>query len=287
MQTAQIENMIASGCKVLVIAAIDGSALTDVLSKAKAKNIPVIAYDRLIMNTDAVSYYATFDNYKVGQMQGQFVADSLNLASGAGPFNAEFFTGDPDDNNSSFLYSGAMSVLQPYLDNGQLVCPSGQTQLSQTATTDWSSDNAESRMEKLISTNAYSPIGTRLGAVICSNDSTANGVTTALKAAGYTGENFPIVTGQDCDIISVQNMISGTQAMSVFKDTRTLADKVVEMVQAILNGGTVPVNDTSSYDNGTCIIPAWLCAPELCTVDNYQNLLVDSGYYTDKELGIK
>ena len=284
VQIAQIENMIASGVDVLVIAAIDGDSLTEVLADAQERGIPVIAYDRLIMGTTAVTYYATFDNFMVGEFQGQFIVDALDLENGAGPFNIEFFTGDPGDNNINFFFPGAMSKLQPFLDSGQLVVPSGQTDILTVATVGWSTENAQARMENLISMNNYSPTGTPLHAVMCSNDSTAQGVTTALVNAGFTAENFPIITGQDCDIISVINMLAGLQTMSVFKDTRMLAASVVDMVTAIRDGTEVPINDRVTYDNGTGIIPTWHNPPVLVTIDNYREKLIYSGYYTEDQI---
>ncbi|MCL2018314.1 MAG: sugar-binding protein [Oscillospiraceae bacterium] len=286
MQISQIENMIAGGCEVLVIAAIDGDAMTEVLAEAKEKGIPVIAYDRLIMGTDAVTYYATFDNWRVGEMQGQFLVEKLDLDNAEGPFNIEFFTGDPGDNNINFFFDGAMSVLQPYLDSGKLVSLSGQTEKSVVATPGWSTEAAQARMENLITSNDYAPDKTPLHAVMCSNDSTAQGATNALVNAGFNFRDFPIITGQDCDVISVINMLAGTQAMSVFKDTRTLANKVVEMVDAIMKGSEPPINDTTTYDNGTGVIPSFLCEPVIGTVDNIQELLIDTGYYTEAELGM-
>ena len=285
VQIAQIENMIASGANVLVVAAIDGFSLTEVLATAQAQGIPVISYDRLIMDTPAVSYYATFDNWMVGEYQGQFLVDVLDLAGGAGPFNMELFTGDPGDNNIHFFFGGAMSKLQPFIDGGQVVIPSGQTDIMQVATVDWNPANAQARMENLISMNNYSPTGgTTLHAVMCNNDSTAQGVITALQGAGFTADNFPYITGQDCDIVSVKHMINGYQSMSVFKDTRMLAASVVDMVKAIMAGTPVPVNDRESYDNGTGIIPTWLCPPVVGTPDNIRELLIDSGYYTEAEI---
>ena len=284
VQIAQIENMIASGVDVLIIAAIDGDSLTEVLADAEARGIPVIAYDRLIMGTTAVTYYATFDNFLVGEMQGQFIKDQLDLANQPGPFYIEFFTGDPGDNNINFFFPGAMSILQPFLDDGTLVALSGQTEIMQVATPGWSTENAQARMENLISMNNYSPTGQMLHAVMCSNDSTAQGVTTALQNAGFTPENFPIITGQDCDIISVRNMVAGYQAMSVFKDTRTLAQNVVDMVIAIMEGRSPPINNTTDYDNGTGIIPTYLSVPVVATIENYRELLLYSGYYTEAEI---
>ncbi|HIY03316.1 MAG TPA: sugar-binding protein [Candidatus Blautia faecipullorum] len=279
-QVSQIENMIANGDQLLVIASIEGDSLGTVLAQAKENDIPVIAYDRLIMNTDAVSYYATFDNYLVGKTQGEFLVDALDLENTDGPYNIEFVTGDPGDNNVNFFFGGAMDVLQPYIDEGKLVVPSGQMTKDEVATANWATETAQARFENILS--SYYADGTNLDAVLASNDSTALGVENAL-AANYTGE-YPVITGQDCDIANMPNIIDGKQAMSVFKDTRTLASKVVEMVDAIMQGGEAPVNDTESYDNGTGIIPSYLCEPVAVTADNYKELLVDSGYYTEDQL---
>ncbi len=279
-QVSQIENMINGGCSVLVIASIDGESLTTVLEGAKSKNIPVIAYDRLIKNADAISYYATFDNYKVGQTQGQYIVDALDLDNAEGPFNMEITGGSPDDNNATFFYNGAIDVLKPYMDAGKIVVPSGQIDFATVGTPAWATETAQARMENILSSN-YSD-GTTLHIALCSNDSTALGVENAL-AANYTGE-YPVVTGQDCDIANVKNMIDGKQSMSVFKDTRTLASQVVKMVGQILKGETVEVNDTTTYDNGTGVIPSYLCEPVFADANNYKELLIDSGYYTEADL---
>ena len=279
-QVSQVENMIANGCQVLVVASIDGDSLGTVLAQAKEAGIPVIAYDRLIMNSDAVTYYATFDNWLVGVKQGEFIRDALDLDNAEGPFNIEFITGDPGDNNINFFFDGAMSVLQPYLDSGKLVCPSGQTEKAVVATANWATDAAQARFETILS--SYYADGTQLDAVLCSNDSTSLGVQNALKA-NYTGE-WPVLTGQDCDVLSTISMLEGTQSMSVFKDTRTLAAQVVKMVTAILEGTEPEINDTETYDNGTGVIPSYLCEPVACTPDMIQSLLVDSGYYSEADL---
>lgn len=279
-QVSQIENMISSGADVLVIAAIEGSSLGEALDMAKESNIPVIAYDRLLMNSDAVSYYATFDNYMVGTVQGQYIVDTLDLDNTTDTFNLEITAGDPGDNNAGYFYNGAMDVLNPYIESGKLVVVSGQTSFDETATPTWATETAQSRAENILS--SYYADGTNVDAWLCSNDSTALGVENAL-AANYNGE-YPIVTGQDCDIENVKNMIAGKQSMSVFKDTRTLASQVVKMVGQILNDEEVDVNDTESYDNGTGIIPSYLCAPVFADVNNYKELLIDSGYYTEEDL---
>jgi putative multiple sugar transport system substrate-binding protein len=279
-QVSQVENMIAGGCNVLVIASIDGSALGTVLATAKENNIPVIAYDRLIMESDAVSYYATFDNYMVGTIQGQYIVDELDLDNVDGPFNIELTTGAPDDNNARFFFGGAMDVLNPYIEAGKLVVVSGQTEFEEVATPNWSTEESQKRMENIITAN-YAD-GTVLDVCLCSNDSTALGVTNAIDSS-YNGE-FPIITGQDCDIASVKNILAGKQSMSIFKDTRTLAAQVVAMVDSILTGTEVEVNDTETYDNGTGVIPSFLCVPVFADATNYEEILIDSGYYTADQL---
>lgn len=279
-QVSQIENMIAVNPDVLVVASIDGSALGTALQGAKGLGIPVISYDRLIMQSDAVSYYATFDNELVGELQGQYIEDKLDLKNAKGPFNIELFTGSSDDNNCNYFFGGAMKILQPYIDSGKLVVRSGSTTLAECATANWSTEEAQKRMENILA--AYYQDGTKLDAVLSSNDSVANGITNAL-AASYKGD-FPILTGQDCDITSVKNIIAGKQSMSIFKDTRQLASKVVEMVTAIIEGKEVPVNDTESYDNGKGIVPTYLCQPVFADQDNYKEVLIDSGYYKESDV---
>ena len=279
-QLSQVENMISGGCNVLVIAAIEGSSLGEALDMAKEAGIPVIAYDRLLMDSDAVSYYATFDNYKVGQVQAQYVIDQLDLDNADGPFNIEFTAGDPGDNNAGFFFNGAMDLLKPYIDEGKLNVVSGQTKFEECATATWGTDVAQKRAENILST--YYADGTELDVWLCSNDSTALGVENAL-AANYTGK-YPIITGQDCDIENTKNMIAGKQSMSVFKDTRTLASQVVKMVGQILNGEEVDVNDTETYNNGNAVIPSYLCDPVFADANNYKELLIDSGYYTEDQL---
>lgn len=283
-QVNQIENMIAGDVKALVISAINGSGLTEVLKQAKEKNIAVIAYDRLIMNSDAVSYYATFDNNLVGVMQGQFIESKFDLKNAPGPFTMEFVTGDAADNNVNFFFGGAQSVLRPYIDSGKIKVPSGKLTLAQCATPNWSTEEAQKEMENKIQTYKYLPGQTKLDAVVCSNDSTAVGVANALASNGFTKDDIPVITGQDCDTPAVKNMLKGLQAMSVFKDTRTLASKVVGMVDAIIKGTQPEVNDTGTYDNGVIVVPSYLCAPVVVTLDNYKEMLIDSGYYEESAI---
>ncbi|MBR1906133.1 MAG: sugar-binding protein [Clostridiales bacterium] len=279
-QLSQIENMISGGCSVLVISAIEGSSLGTALDKAEAKKIPVIAYDRLLMDSATVDYYATFDNYKVGTIQGTYVKDTLKLDEAAGPFNLEITAGDPGDNNAGLFYQGAYDVLKPYIDSGKLVIKSGQVEFSKVATAAWKTEEAQKRAENILS-SFYSD-GTNLDVWLCSNDSTALGVTNAL-ASNYNGK-YPIITGQDCDKANVKNMLAGKQSMSVFKDTRTLADQVVKMVTQILKGEKVDVNDTKSYNNGKVVVPSYLCDPVFADANNYKQILIDSGYYKAEDI---
>jgi len=285
-QVQQIENMITLGAKVLVIAAIDGTTLTNVLKDANTAGVKVIAYDRLIMQTPYVDYYCTYDNFKVGVLQGQFLESKLNLKTTKGPYNIEIFGGDPGDNNAVFFYNGAMSILQPYITSGELVVKSGQTKFENVSTTAWLGTNAQSRMDNLITAN-YSN-GTKLDAVLSPNDSLAVGIEASLKNAGFsstsTTKPWPIITGQDCDIPNVKAIIAGDQAMSIYKDTRAEAAQTIKMVDAIEKGGTAPVNDTKTYNNGVKVVPSYLLTPVYVDKSNYQTILVGGGYYTAAQL---
>lgn len=288
-QISQIENMINSGAKILVVGSIDGSALGPVLEEAHSRNITVIAYDRLITGTDAVDYYATFDNYKVGQLQGQYLVDQLGLADGKGPFNFEPFSGSPDDNNAKFFFSGAWDVLKPYVDNGKLVIPSGKNPKTDDnwqsiGIQSWSTTTAQSEMENRL--NSFYQ-GKKVQAVLSPNDAIALGAAQALEGAGYTvGDEWPVLTGQDADQANVQNIVAGKQSMTVFKDTRELGDAVAKMVDQISKGESVTVNDTTSYNNGKKVVPSQLLTPVVVTKDNVKETLVDTGFYSASDLGL-
>ncbi|MFD9306953.1 multiple monosaccharide ABC transporter substrate-binding protein [Streptomyces sp. NPDC060048] len=282
-QVAQVENMITKGAKLLVIAPIDGSSLSDVLQKAADAKIRVISYDRLIRGTGDVDYYATFDNYKVGVLQATYIADRLGLQDGKGPFNIELFAGSPDDNNATFFYQGAMSVLQPHIDAKRLVVKSGQTEFTQAATLRWDGGVAQSRMDNLLS-KAYS--SATVDAVLSPYDGISIGVVSSLKGVGYggAGKPLPIVTGQDAELASVKSIIAGEQTQTVYKDTRELAKVAVQMGDALLTGRQPEVNDTKQYDNGVKVVPSYLLQPVSVDKENYRKLLVDSGQYTDDQL---
>ncbi len=289
-QVKDIEALIADDVDLLVIAAIDGESLSQVLADAKDEGIPVISYDRLIMNTDAVSYYVSFDNYTVGKLQGEFVKEQLDLDNAEGPYNIEFTAGDPADNNAGFFFNGAYDVLKPYIDDGKLVVPSGQTEFDQVATKSWDTATAMTRFQNILGSN-YSD-GTQLDVALCSNDSTALGVTQAIET-DYAGNNSVIITGQDGDEANLANIVDGKQTMTVYKAVANEAVATLDLGIALLNGETPDATlidnsgwsfectyDTESYDNGTGIIPSYLLVPTVVTKDNIQTELVDTGYYT-------
>jgi putative multiple sugar transport system substrate-binding protein len=284
-QVSQIENLIANGADCLVVAAVDSSALVNVLKQAKDNNIPVIAYDRLLMDTDAVSYYATFDNKGVGTAIGKYIEEKKDLkgAKAAGKsYTIEFFMGSPDDNNALFLYNGVMEVLKPYLDDGTLVCKTGRTSFEDTCILRWSQETAQQWCENYLS-GFYAD--EKLDIACTAFDGFAYGVRAALEGAGYTlGEDWPLITGQDAELMATKNIIAGYQTMSIYKDTRLLADKCVTMVQAVLEGTTPEINDKEQYNNNVITVPAYLCTPVAVDKDNYKELIVECGYYTEEQL---
>jgi putative multiple sugar transport system substrate-binding protein len=266
-----------------VIAAIDGTTLADVLKEAASKGVKVIAYDRLIRNSENVDYYATFDNFKVGVLQAQSLETALGLKDGKGPFNIELFGGSPDDNNAFFFYNGAMSVLQPYIDSGKLVVQSKQMGMDKVGTLRWDGSVAQARMDNLLSAFYTDK---KVDAVLSPYDGLSRGIIASLKAAGYGsgGQPLPFISGQDAEVASVKLIASGDQYSTIYKDTRDLAKVTVGMVDAVLSGGKPEINDTKSYDNGKKVVPTYLLNPVLVTKDNYKQILVDGGYYTEDQL---
>jgi len=282
-QVSQIENMISQGVNVLVIAAIDGASLGNALQQAADANIPVIAYDRLLMETPNVDCYASFDNEHVGELQAQYIVDKLGLEENKNDtFNIELFAGDPDDNNTRYFFQGAMNVLQPYLDSGQLDVRSGQTDLNQITTIRWNGAEAQDRMDDLLTANYGSE---RVDAVLSPYDGISMGILASLQAVGYgtDAQPYPVISGQDAEVASVKSIINGGQTMTVFKDTRDLAAQAVSMGQALLNGKECEANDTETYDNGEKVVPAYLLEPVSIDASNWETL-VDNGYYTREDL---
>ena len=283
-QLAQIENMITKGVDVLVIAAIDGTTLSNALANASAADIDVVAYDRLIRDSGDVSYYATFDNFKVGVQQATTLVEGLNERfPDQKPWNVELFGGSPDDNNAYFFYDGAMSVLQPMIDSGEIVIPSGQMGMDTVGTLRWDGSVAQARMDNLLSANYTDK---KVHAVLSPYDGLSIGILSSLKGVGYGSGDMPmpIVSGQDAEIPSVKSMIADEQYSTIFKDTRELARVTVGMVNALLSDSEPEINDTTTYDNGVKVVPAYLLEPVPVTKENWEAVLLDSGYYTRDQI---
>ena len=283
-QKSQIENMITKGANVLIIAAVDGSTLSATLDQAGKDGVKIISYDRLLVDTDAVSYYATFDNRGVGRLQAQSLVDGLKALKGEGPYNVELFAGSPDATNSFYFYSGAMDVLQPLMDAGTIKVVSGQTAQADIGTLRWDGAVAQSRMDALLAANYSS--GEQLDGVLSPYDGLSRGIISALVSFGYQPgtDNWPVVTGQDAEAASIKLIISGEQYSTILKDTRDLAKVAADMVDAVLTGTEPEINDTTTYDNNVKIVPSYLLIPYTVTVDNYQELVMDSGYLTADDI---
>ena len=281
-QVSQVENMVTKGVDTLVIAAIDGTALGDVLETAESQDIEIIAYDRLIRDSEAVDYYTTFDNFKVGVLQAESLVKGLE-ERGKAPYNVELFAGSPDDNNATFFWDGAMSILQPMIDSGDIVVPSGQTDFDQAAILRWDPATAQKRMEDIL-TKTYS--SKTVDGVLSPYDGLSLGIIAALQGNGYGGggKELPVVTGQDAEVQSVKSILAGEQYSTIFKDTRELAKVTVSMIKALGEGEEPEVNDTETYDNGVKVVPSYLLDPVPVEKADVQKELVDSGYYTDDEL---
>nr|WP_210573983.1 multiple monosaccharide ABC transporter substrate-binding protein [Streptomyces sp. GESEQ-4] len=284
-QVSQIENLITQDVKALIVAAIDNKSMNNVLQQAKEANIPVISYDRLILGTENVDYYASFDNEKVGELQGNYIVEKLGLKDGSekGPFNIELFAGSNDDNNTRYFFGGAMKVLQPYIDKKQLVVRSGQTKLTQVTTLRWDGGTAQKRMDDIL-TGSYK--SERVDAVLSPYDGISIGILSALKSDDYGSKSkpLPIVTGQDAELASVKSIIADQQSMTVFKDLRELAKVASNMVDSALNDKEPEVNDTKTYDNGSKVVPAYLLEPVAVDKANYQKELIDSGFLKANDL---
>lgn len=285
LQASQVKDMIAGGCDCLVVTAADSAILAELEEEVKAAGIPVIAYDRLLMDTDAVSYYATFDNMGAGMAIGRYIVEKKGLEEAretGESYTIEFFMGSPDDSNAEIVYNGIMSELQPYLEDGTLVCKSGKVSFDDVCIMKWSRETARQNCADYLA-DFY---GDGDLDIACSAfDGLSYGIGEALEAAGYTGKNWPLITGQDAEVQAVRDIINGRQAMTMFKDTRYLAEKCVTMVQAVLEGSEPEINDTEQYNNGKMIVPSYLCTPVVIDADNYREEIIGSGYYTVEQLG--
>jgi putative multiple sugar transport system substrate-binding protein len=284
-QLAQIENMVTKGVKALVIASIDGTTLSAVLQQAADAGIKVIAYDRLIRDSGNVDYYTTFDNFQVGVLQANSLVKGLKERfPNTKPWNVELFGGSPDDNNAFFFYDGAMSVIQPLVDSGDIVIKSGQTGMDKVGTLRWDGAVAQARMDNILSAN-YSD-GSRVDGVLAPYDGLSRGIISSLRGVGYGSaeQPWPIITGQDAEVPSVKAIIAGEQFSTVYKDTRELAKTTADLVDTILTGGTPEGLDTKTYDNGVKVVPSILLTPYEVDATNYKQLVVDSGYIKESDL---
>ncbi|WP_062379293.1 multiple monosaccharide ABC transporter substrate-binding protein [Demequina pelophila] len=293
-QQQQIDNMITNGVDALIVASIDGTTLSGQLQAAAEAGIPIIAYDRLINETENVDFYVSFDNFQVGVQQGTSLLVGLGLLNedgtetgDEGPYNIELFAGSPDDNNAGFFFNGAMSVIQPFIDEGVLTVPSGQTDFDTVATLRWLQETAQKRMEDILTAN-YVGTGTELHGVLSPYDGLSRGILNALEfTGGYPGtiaEGMPIVTGQDAEIASVKLIADDVQFATIFKDTRKLADQAVVAATSYLNGEEPEANNTTDYDNGVKVVPSYLLESDIVYAGNIQELLVDSGYWTEEQI---
>lgn len=294
-QQSQIDQMITKGAKLLIVASIDGTALANQLQAAADAGIPVIAYDRLIRDSENVDFYVTFDNYNVGVQQatsllvglGVLDEDGTAVPEVTGPFNVELFAGSLDDNNAHFFWKGAIDTLQPYIDEGVITVPSGQTDIEQAATLRWQQETAQKRMEDLL-TSTYGG-GTKLDAVLSPYDGISRGIITALQNAGYgptraDANPMPVVTGQDAEIASVKLIQDDVQFSTIFKDTRKLAEQAVVSAEQFLDGEDPEANDTETYDNGVKVVPSYLLTSDIVYANNIQSLLIDTGYWTAEQV---
>ena len=243
-QADQIKSQLEAAPKCIVIGAVDGEALQEVLNAAKEKKIPVIAYDRLVMNSDAVSYYASFDNAAVGQAMGEYIEAKA-------------------DNNAHVFFAGAMDVLKPYIDKGQLVIPSRQTSFEQVAIKGWEAKGAEARMEKLLQ---GADAGVKLDVILAPNDGLAGGIREALKKNGYG--QMPLMTGQDAESQALDAIRKDEQAITIYKAPELLVAKTIRMIKAVVEGTQPDINDVKSYNNGAVTVPAYLCTPLIIDKDN-------------------
>ena len=273
-QQNQISAMITKGAKVIIVGAIDGAQLGTQLQQAKDSGATIIAYDRLLLNTANVDYYVAYDNFKVGELQGQALLEGMKAEKPEGPYNIELFAGSPDDANARVFFDGAMSVLQPKIDDGTLQVLSGQTTFEQAVTQGWKAENAQRRMDTLLAGTYGSAT---LNGVLSPNDTLARAVITSVKAAG---KPIPVITGQDSEVESVKSIMAGEQYSTINKDTGKLVEHAITMVKDLQAGKTPEVNDDKSYDNTVKVVPAYLLEPVIVTSEN-----VKTAYVNDPVLG--
>lgn len=286
LQSSQIQNMANQGSDYVVIASIDGNSTGAAAEQAQSIGAKVIAYDRLIMNTDAVDYYTTFSLTDVGKMQGQYIVDKLGLENGEkGPFNVELMSGSPTDNNARYYYEGAWEVLEPYFDSGVLKSKSNKVPKSvddwqSIGIDNWDRQKGQAEMENRI--NSFYNDGAKLDAVLAPNDAIALGTVNAVESAGW--DYFPIITGQDAEKANVKAIVEGKQSMTVYKDTRELAKATADLIKQLVDGKEPEAKD--SFNNEKKDVPSRLLTPVSVDKDLVQKELVDSGYIDASEVGL-
>ncbi|MFV0341390.1 MAG: sugar-binding protein [Anaerocolumna sp.] len=290
-QIESIRSMIDSNVDLLIIAPVDSNSLSEVLNQVKKEKIPVISYDRLILNTDAVSYYVSFDNYIIGALQAQYIVDNLNLDSDTNAkYSMEIFSGDINDSNSLLFYNGAMDILRPYLTSGKITIPSTQMNFQDTYISMWDTDTASNRMDNILA--SYYSKSNMLDIALCANDSIALGVTNSLKSY-YNNSYSTIITGQDGDVDNLNNIIDGYQSMTILKNVANEVSITLNLAISILNdeypdAGLISasgwyfecVYDNDSFNNGSEIVPSYLITPQIVTINNYKELLINSGNFS-------
>lgn len=290
-QNKQISNMVTKGAKVIIIASVNEGAATAV-EEAQKDGVQVISYDRLITGTDAYDYYVTFDNFKVGVQQGQSIIDAIDVENAKEAKNITLFAGSPTDNNSKFFFDGAMSVLQPYIDSGKInVCgpapkDSKDSNFSKITTENWTAEIAKKRMETLLTSDCKD---VQLDAVLAPADGISRAVIGALEVEDKYKDSIPFVTGQDAEKLSVNWILNDKQGMTIWKDTRNLAQAAAEVADALLKGEEPKLSveatlDTETYDTGKKVVSTYTLQPKVITKDNAVTELVDSGYYTEDEV---
>lgn len=291
-QVQQLEDMITQGVDALIVTAVDGQSLGGPLADAKAAGIPILSYTRLLIDTDAVDYYTTFDFKAYGAASGDSILVALGIEDAEGnptgeegPFNIEVVNGSPTDSVAYDMWAGFEETLQPYVDSGVLKIPSGQNTFDESATLNWTGEGAQSRMENIITAN-YSD-GTKLDAVWVPFDGMTRGVIAALKSSGFQPgtDEWPILPGGDGEIDSIKAILAGEQYSSAWTDVVTLAKGATAMVADVLDGGDWPAPDTS-FDNNKLEVPTKLYPVVNVTKDNVEEVLVKSGYYSAEDLGL-
>ncbi|MET0992441.1 MAG: sugar-binding protein [Lacisediminihabitans sp.] len=264
-QASQISTMNTKGAKVLIIGAFDGKQLGSQVKAAAANGATVIAYDRIIQDSKDVNYYVAYDNFKVGELQGQALLDGMKERyPSAKSYNIELFSGAQTDPNAKVFFDGALKVLQPKIDDGTLKVVSGQTSIAQTQTTGWLAANAQTRMDTLLA-GSYS--STELNGVLSPNDTLARAIIQSIKSAGKNTPVMPVVTGQDSEAASIPLIMSGEQYSTINKDTGALVKQAIDMVKELSKGKKASTNSDAT-NNGSVDVPTYYLPPTLVTAAN-------------------